>query len=139
MFTVVPIGKVNETTSSESFALSLATLIDTHIVALLDEVENATNIASFTFKKYFLGLNHHIKYHILGSVIHACVANHRSDTPAKGRSLIILSTQLSATTQDTIAKTHRGVSRITQDINVRIQLFTVSVRVLSWSISSRFP
>jgi len=45
MFIVVHIGKVKETTSSESFALSFATLIDTHIVALLEEVENATRIS----------------------------------------------------------------------------------------------
>jgi len=131
MFIVVHIGKVKETTSSESFALSFATLIDTHIVALLEEVENATRMASFTLKKYFLGLNHHRKYQIHGSVIIACTANPRSETQANGRSFIILSTQLSATTHDTIAKTHRGVSRITQDIKVRIQLFTVSVSVFN--------
>ncbi len=52
---VVPIGKVKFTTSSERFAFSFATFIDTHIVALLDEVEKATKIASFTFPKYFPG------------------------------------------------------------------------------------
>lgn len=69
MFTVVPMGNVNFTTSSESFAFSLATLMDTHIVALLDEVENATKIASLTFKKYFLGSNPQKKYHSVGSTI----------------------------------------------------------------------
>lgn len=139
IFIVVQIGKVNDTTSSESFALSFATLIDTHIVALLDEVENATSIASFTLKKYFLGLKFQIKYQIQGSVIIAWTAKPRSETPAKGKSFIILSTQLWATTHDTMAKTHRGVSLITQEIKVRIQLFTVSVNVFSCSISSRFP
>lgn len=136
---MVQIGKVNFTTSSESFAFSLATLIDTHIVALLDEVENATNIASLTLKKYFLGLNHQIKYPILGRVINAWIHNHRSDTPTNGNSLIILSTPLLATTHDTIANTQIGVSLITQEINVRIQLLRVSVRVFNWRTSSRFP
>lgn len=139
ILTVVPIGKVNFTTSSESLAFWLATRIETHIVALLDEVENATRIASFTLKKYFRGLNHPIKYPILGRVINAWIHNHSSETPAKGRSLIILSIPLLATTHDTIANTQIGVSFITQDIKVSIQLLSVSVSVLSCKISSRFP
>ena len=139
MFTVVQIGKVNFTTSSESFAFSLATLIDTHIVALLDDVENATSMASLTFKKYFFGLKPPKKYQTAGSVIKAWIASHNSDTQAKGRSFIILSNQLCATTQDTIAKTHRGVSLITQDIKVSIQLLRVSVSVFNCKISSFFP
>jgi len=66
---VVHIGKVNFTTSSESFAFSRATLIETHIVALLDEVEKATSIASRTFLKYLNGSKPQIKYHIVGRVI----------------------------------------------------------------------
>ena len=139
MFTVVPIGKVNFTTSSESFAFSRATRIDTHIVALLDEVENATSIASFTLRKYLRGLNHPIKYPILGRVINACIANHSRDTQAKGRSLIILSIPLFATTHETIANTQIGVSFITQGIKVSIQLLRVSVRVFNCNTSSFLP
>lgn len=137
--TVVPIGKVNSTTSCDSFAFSFATFIETHIVALLDEVENATSIASFTFKKYLRGWNHHRKYPILGRVMRACIASPKSDTPAKGRSFIILSTQLCATTQDTIANTHIGVSFMTQDIKIRIPLLIVCVKVFNWRTSSLFP
>lgn len=135
IFMVVPIGKVKLTTSSESLALSFATRIETHIVALLEEVENATSMASFTLKKYFFGLNFQIKYQIIGRVIQACIAKPKSETPANGRSFMILSTQLWATTHDTIANTHTGVSFITHEIKVSIPLFTVSVSVLSCRIS----
>lgn len=131
MLTVVPMGKVNFTTSSDSLASSLATLMETHIVALLDDVENATSMASFTLRKYLRGLNHPMKYPILGRVINACIPSPRRDTQANGRSSIMLSIQLFATTHDTIANTQIGVSLITQEINVRIQLLSVSVRVLS--------
>lgn len=138
MLTVVQIGKVNFTTSSESFAFSLATLIDTHIVALLEDVENATKIASLTLKKYFFGLNQPRKYQIAGRVTKACIVSHNNDTHANGRSFTILSNQLCATTQETIANTHRGVSFITQEIKVSIQLFNVSVSVFNCKTSSFF-
>jgi hypothetical protein len=71
MFIVVPIGKLKSTTSSESFALFLATDIDNHIVALLDAVEKPTSTASFTFQKYLNGSNHQIRKPINGSTTHA--------------------------------------------------------------------
>jgi hypothetical protein len=57
---------VKSTTSLDKFALFLATLIESHIVALLDAVENHTRIASFTFQKYLKGLKFQIIVHIKG-------------------------------------------------------------------------
>jgi hypothetical protein len=52
---------------------------------------------------------------------------------------MMLSIPLLATTHDTMANTPRGVSLITQEINLRIPLLRVSVSVLSCNTSSRFP
>jgi hypothetical protein len=71
MLIVVPIGKLKSTTSSDSFALFFATDIESHIVALLEAVENHTRTASFTFQKYLNGSNHQIIKPINGSTTQA--------------------------------------------------------------------
>jgi len=135
---VVQIGNVKSTTSFDKCALFLATLIDSHIVALLDAVEKPTRIASFTFRKYLKGLKFPIIVPISGRLKNAWINKAKSITATKGRRLIILSTQFSYTTFATMANTPNGVSFITKLINFKIPVFRVSISACRASVSLFF-
>jgi len=125
MFIVVPIGKLKSTTSSDSFAFSFATLIDNHIVALLDAVENQTSTASFTFQKYLNGSNHQIKNQMKGSITQACMNKASKITTTNGIKSYIALDPFSTTTFITIANTPKGVNLMIKVINFNIASFSV--------------
>jgi hypothetical protein len=129
---VVPIGKLKSTTSSDSFALFLATDIDNHIVALLDAVENQTRTASFTFQKYLNGSNPQIRNQIKGRTTQAWINNANKITTTNGIKSNIALEPFSTTTFITIANTPNGVNLITNSINFNI----ASLRVVNISFTT---